>query len=168
MDTTLGFMNDFVKHHKAIGFSEFRGVAEVKGNPGTRQVVAYCKSARIPGKRVAQEIADAIAKGITNNTSSAFFNSLLPIQVRGSRLIVKTHGEKRRWNELEKELKRYFKAQKEAGRTHARGVKEIRSGAVKGPKDTVVVRFNRAEEPPLLDVGGGHMVACYLYKSAAG
>jgi len=168
VDTTLGFLQDFVKHHKAIGFAEFRGVAEVKGEPGTRQVVAYCKSARIPGKRVAQEIADAITKDITNNPSSAFFNSLLPIQAKGNRLVVKTPGERRRWEELEKELKGYLRAQEEAGRTHARGVKEIRSGAAKGPKDTVVVRFVIAEEPPLIDIGGGHLVACYLYKSAAG
>jgi hypothetical protein len=27
-----------------------------------------------------------------------------------------------------------------------------------------VVSFEHVIEPPLIDVGGGHMVACYLFK----
>ncbi len=47
-------------------------------------------------------------------------------------------------------------------------VRAVRRKALKGAKATVAVGFDRVEEPPLRDLGGGHLVACVLFPGNTG
>jgi hypothetical protein len=65
-------------------------------------------------------------------------------------------------------LKKYFGKKASEGDPVSKAVGKPQIKQRKGPANTVVVNFIRAEEPPLVDVGGGHTVACLLFKQTKG
>jgi len=88
---------------------------------------------------------------------------MLPPMIGRNSLKSMVYGPAKRWDEVVEELKAYFKS-KSTESTVARGLGAPRVRPKRGPKDTVVVRFIKIKEPPLVDLGGGQRVACYLYK----
>jgi len=167
VETTVSFLNDFVKHHRRTGYSEFKGASEVRGDPEAKKVEIRCRPARMPAMRVAQEVSRMISSDFESNPSSPFNNSLLPTRIKGGVVRIRVAGPEARLNELASELTGYFKENAEAGRRAAQGVRTCIVKTTKGPSDVVVVRFMRIDDPPLVDVGSGRLVACYLFKPAA-
>lgn len=162
VETTIGYVEDFVKHLRRSGFAEFKGVSGVKSEGG--KVVIECKDSKMSSRRVALEAAEMINKDILDDKSSTFYNSMLPLKTGKGGVTIVVQGEQRRWEELASKLKSYFAKKAEEGIQPAKAIRETKMKTLKGPTRSVVVKFIKVAEPPLMDVGGGHMVACYLFK----
>jgi peptide/nickel transport system ATP-binding protein len=168
VDSTVSFLNDFVKHHQRTGYSEYKGASEIRGDPEAKKVEIRCRPTKMPAKRVAQEVSRMIFSDYESDPSSPFSNSLLPAKIKGGRIRIRVAGPEARLNELASELTDHFKKSVEPGRRAAQGVRSCAVKTTKGPSVVVVVRFTRIDDPPLADVGSGRLVACYLFKPAAG
>jgi peptide/nickel transport system ATP-binding protein len=168
LESMLSFLNDFVKHYRFAGYPELRGVSEVRTEPSGSRVVASCRGAVMPPRRVSKEVAKMIANDIAADSRSAFFNHLLPPKAEKNRVKIVMSGPKERWDMLAEELKKYFGKKASEGDPVSKAVGNPQIKQRKGPANTVVVNFIKAEEPPLVDVGGGHTVACLLFKQAKG
>ena len=165
VETTVGFLQDFVKSLVRIGYSEFKGAGKVTGE--TDKVIVSCRPAKLTAGRVAQEAADIIAKGMLTNPDSAFHNLLLsPVATRRS-VKVKVCAGERKWEQFASEAKLLFEQRADEGNLAAKAVGPAEIKTHKGVEDSVVVSFAQVVEPPLIDVGGGHRVACYLFKPPA-
>jgi peptide/nickel transport system ATP-binding protein len=167
VDSTVSFLNDFIKHHRRTGYSEFKGVSEIKGDQQAKKVEIRCRPIKMPAKRVAQEVSRMIFNDYGSKPGSPFFNSLLPAKIKGRVIRIRAAGPEARLNELASELTGSFKKNTEAGRRAAQGVRSCTVMTTNGPSVVVVVKFMRIDDPPLVDVGAGRLVACYLFKSAA-
>jgi len=166
--TIAAFLHDLVKHYRKTGNAEFRGVAQPTPSPDGSKVAARCGAGRMPTKAVVREVSHMIAEDIGNDPRSPFRNSITSLSAKGSVLAVKAQGGPEDLDRLRKALEVHFSNKSKAGSVPAKGVMSVASRAVKGPKSTVVVTFKTVGEPPLVDTGGGHMVACFLYKQAPG
>jgi hypothetical protein len=165
IETTVGFLQDFVKSLVRSDYSEFKGAGKVTGE--MNKVTVACRPAKLTAARVAQEAAEMIAKGMLTNPDSAFHNLLLtPVATRGLVKVRVCAGEKK-WEQFAGEAKKLFEKRANEGNLAAKAVGPAEIKTSKGVKDSVVVNFAQVTEPPLIDVGGGHMVACYLFKSPA-
>jgi peptide/nickel transport system ATP-binding protein len=165
IETTIGYIEDFVKHLSKSGFAEFKGVSNVKSEGS--KVVIECKHSKMSARRIALEAAEMINRDILYNKSSAFYNSMLPLKPGKHGVTIVVQGEPRRWDELASELKTYFAKKAEEGVQPSKAVKEAKMRTTKGPAISIVVTFLKIAEPPLIDIGGGHVVACYLFKPVA-
>jgi peptide/nickel transport system ATP-binding protein len=164
LDSTVSFMNDFVKHYRKAGRPEFKGAREVRGDPKRRRVVVDCSPARMPSARVAKVASEMIGKDLLYNPSSELHDSMLPPKASKGKIKLKVAGAATRWDAVSAAVRKYFDAKAKAGNPVARSVGAPSMRTVKGPKDTVVVTFIKIDEPPLIDLGKGQQVACYLYK----
>jgi peptide/nickel transport system ATP-binding protein len=164
-ETTEGFLRDFIKGLVRNGYSEFKGAGKVTGEPGN--VVVSCRPAKLTPARVAQEAAELITKEMLMNPKSGFHNLLLMPKVKGSSVRVRLCSGGEKWDEFKKEAQELFARKSDEGNLAARAVGPAETKRVKGPKEAVVVSSEQVVEPPLIDVGGGHMVACYLFKGQA-
>jgi len=164
-ETTEGFIRDFIKGLVRNGYSEFKGAGKVTGEPGN--VVVSCRPAKLTPARVAQEAAELITKEMLMNPKSGFHNLLLMPKVVGSSVRVRLCSGGEKWKEFKKEAQELFARKGDEGNLAARAVGHAETKWVKGPKEAVVISSEQVVEPPLIDVGGGHMVACYLFKGQA-
>lgn len=165
VQSTVGYMQDFVKHHRKTGHTEFSGAKKVEGDEEASEVVIECSPASMSAPRVAREVAEMIEHDFMQGPGSSQQETLLPLTVNGRNIIVRVKGDQEHWQRLPPLLKEHFAKKAEQGRPVAKGVKDVSLKMVRGPKDVVTVRFIKSEEPPLVDTGGGHKVACYLYTA---
>ncbi|MBU0624601.1 MAG: hypothetical protein KJ672_07125, partial [Candidatus Thermoplasmatota archaeon] len=108
-----------------------------------------------------------IAKGMLTNPDSAFHNLLLsPVATRRS-VKVKVCAGAEKWEQFVSDAKKLFEQRAGEGNLAAKAVGPAEIKTSKGVENSVVVSFEQVVEPPLIDVGGGHRVACYLFKSPA-
>jgi len=164
-ETTVGFVKDFVKGLVRLGFSEFKGAKNVTGEAG--KVVVTCKQAKLTSARVAQEAVEIIAKEMMMNPKSSFHNLLLMPKATKNSVRVRLCSGGKKWEEFAGEAKEIFARKGQEGYLAAKAVAPAVEKTVKGAKESVVVSFMQVEEPPLIDAGGGHQVACYLFKGQA-
>jgi peptide/nickel transport system ATP-binding protein len=163
MATTIALLNDLVNHYVKMGDKEFKGVTAITAPKTGRKVTVVCSPAKMPAAVVARETSELIQNDLIYKDSSPLFNTMLPPRIGRNSLKSMVYGQAKRWDEVVEELKAYFKS-KSTESAVARGLGEPRVRSKRGPKDTVVVRFIKIKEPPLVDLGGGQRVACYLYK----
>jgi len=165
VETTVGFLQDLVKSLVKNDYSEFKGASKVTGE--ANRVTVSCRPAKLTAARVAQEAAEMITEGMLTNPDSTFHNLILmPIATRQSVKVRVCAGEKK-WEQFADEAKKLFEKRAEEGNLAAKAVGPAEIKTSKGVRDSVVVSFAHVTEPPLIDVGGGHMVACYLFKQPA-
>jgi len=164
-ETTEGFLRDLIKHLVKSGYSEFKGAGRIGAVEGS--VVVECRPAKLTPARVAQEAAELITKEMLMNPSSAFHNLLLEPRVQGGSVRVRLCSGGKKWEEFKQAAKELFARKGEQGNLAAKAVGPAETKRVKGPKGQVVVCSEQVVEPPLIDAGGGHMVACYLFKGPA-
>ncbi|HEX9907097.1 MAG TPA: oligopeptide/dipeptide ABC transporter ATP-binding protein [Thermoplasmata archaeon] len=165
VENTIAFMRDFVKHLKNVGYSEFKGISRFDGSKNN--VVIRCSPGRLSSKRVAKQIAEMVYADMLDNPNSHFHNAMLPPRAKGAKVVLVAHGPEMRWKELESSLKTYLDKKAQAGVWAAKGTKAPRTRVSKKPARMVIVRFIKVVEPPLVDTGKGHQVACYLFKETA-
>jgi len=165
-ETTVGFIKDFVKGLVKLGYSEFRGVKQVSAEG--QKVIARCSRATLTPRSVAREAAEIIVEEMAMNPKSSFHNLLMPpMTTRNSVRVRLCIGGDKKWEEFAGEAKELFARKAEEGFFAAKAVGPAAKKTGKDEKESVVVSFIQVVEPPLLDVGGGHQVACYLFKGQA-
>ena len=166
IEAIAGFARDFVKRYRSAGFPEFKSIEEPEVKEGKTQVVLRCRPGKMPGNRVGREIMDMIDRDFERNSKSPHYNSILPMKLKKNLVRFRVLGPADRWGRIAEDLRKHF--QKRAGEdvVAAKGVAKVTVKTVKGTQDTIEVKFIKVQEPPLADVGDGHMVACYLFKPA--
>ncbi len=165
VESTVGFIHDFIKALVRTGYSEFKGAAGITGTPG--RVVVSCRPARLTSARVAEEVSEMIKKDMLMNPKSGFYNLLIGPRTGKKEVVVKLCCATSKWEQVREEARQIFERRAAEGNMAAKGVLPAVMRTVKGPTSAVVASFQQVIEPPLIDVGEGHMVACYLFKGPA-
>jgi peptide/nickel transport system ATP-binding protein len=165
-DTTVGFIKDFVKGLVKLGHSEFRGAQDVAAEG--KKVMVKCSQATMTPRSVAREAAETIVGEMAMNPKSGFHNLLMtPKTTRNSvRIRLCTGGEKR-LEEFAGEVKDLFARKAAEGFLAAKAVGAATKKTSKDRKASIIVSFKQVVEPHLVDVVGGHQVACHLFKGQA-
>jgi len=162
LESALDYLQDFIQHHRRrSGYGEFSGVKKFAGDAVTRKVKIECGPAKMPAKRVAREVARIIEQEFMQGPGSTMRDAFLPLIVKKSSVVVRICGPEKRWEELVSLLKKYLENKTEE-HTAAKGASSVTLKKVKGDRNVVVVRLLAMEEPHLVDIGNGHMVACRL------
>jgi hypothetical protein len=134
---------------------------------GPGKVTLTCGHAKLTPARVAQEAVELLVSEMLMNQKSEFHSLMLtPRVVKGTVRVRLCCGEKK-WEAFAGEAKALFARKGSEGNMAAKAVGPAEARQMKGPKEAVAVSFVTTVEPPLLDIGGGHMVACYLFKAPA-
>jgi len=168
LESAEAYVKDFVKHHrKMTGHTEFSGVRAIQGDEARSEVVIECRPAKMSAARVTREVAEILEHDFMQGPGSTQHEAFLPIKVRAKDIRIRIRGGEERWNELVPFLKKHFAEKAGKDIPVANGVSDVSLKMVKGPKNIVTVRLVTVEEPPLVDIGGGHQVACYLYTAKA-
>jgi peptide/nickel transport system ATP-binding protein len=167
IEAIAGFARDFVKRYRSAGFPEFKSIEQPEVKEAKAQVVLRCKSGKMPGNRVGRDIMDMIDTDFERNSTSPHYNSILPMKLKKKLVRFRVLGPADRWEKLAEDLKKYFQKRAGEGVVAAKGAAKVTVKTVKQTQDTVEVKFIKIQEPPLADVGNGHMVACYLFKPVA-
>ncbi len=163
LETSVGFIEDFVKHHRKTDSPEFRGVKDIDGDKEKRTVVVRCGPTKMPAKRVAMELADMIRWEFTD-AGLPSSDLILTMAARKGKIRITSYGGEEQWEELRQALEGFVRAKAEEGRAIAKAVSSLETEATKGPDLTVVAKFKRVDEPQGVEAGDGHMVACFLFK----
>jgi len=155
---TKAILLDFIKHYRRRGLRDFKGVRGVEIDKSGKKVTIECSPARKSSKDVAREVADVIGTEFVPRRGG-----VLPVRTRRGRAIVRVTGGADGWEDIVKQLVAFLSQREMVGELPAGSIKSVLVKGTKGPKDLVVVKFITSQEPPLIDTGGGHEVACYLY-----
>lgn len=172
-DALLRFLRSTVDESKA-SVPMFKAVQTVDTILASRVLEVRCGSIRAEkdkggkqsARKVAEMVAIAISESYATEGSHAIADALLPLEVKGARVLVRVMGPEANWDKLRSSLNEFFDMRKATGDKWAGSVKGLSIRRVKGPKLSVVVRFRSVAEPPMFDMGGGHMVACLLYRTS--
>ncbi len=166
VEATEAFLKDFVRHNRRKRRPELRGVRRISADYEARVITITCGSAVEPAKRIARKVAEAIAKNHHTDAGEDIRRLIMPTKVKGAKVLVRVIGPADNWPRVKQLLESFFKARAEEERW-AKAVKGVNLKTAKRPGALVVAKFITVDEPPLYDVGGGHRVACYLFKQTA-
>ncbi len=162
--TTEAFLKDFVKHYRRGPRPEFSGVRTVAVAELGGSVVMTCKAAKEPAETVAKYVAETISKEFPPRNDLGRF--ILPVKTSKSRVLVRVMGPEENWTALQSSIGRFLEERASGGDRRAGAVSSVRVKTSRGPKVAAAVKFITVDEPPEYDTGGGHLVACYLFRPA--
>jgi len=165
LETTLAFLKDFVKHHRRKTRPEFSGVRSIAAAASGRAIVMTCSASKEPAATIARNIAVTVSGEFTR--TSELGRLILPVKVKKGRVLLRVMGPEKNWSELQASLDRFLKERAKKGDRRAGAVSGMAVKQAKGPKVAVAVKFITVDEPPEYDTGGGHLVACYLFRPPA-
>ena len=117
-----------------------------------------------PAKQTAAEVAEQVEAKLCNSRDTALLRKVLPFEVKGRKVHVRTIGEEGDWGELKSLLEKHVRQRRLEGDDTAEALKGVTLKVVKDRGKVVAVKFKKVREPPLYDVGEGHQVACFLFK----
>jgi oligopeptide/dipeptide ABC transporter ATP-binding protein len=155
------FAKDFVRSYIDQGYDEFKAMSGIQATADKSKVIISFRDGKKPAARVAREAADVIDSEFERGRASKYGGLLLPVAVKKNKVLVRMIGPEAAWSGLASDLEKHLKDRLPGG------IAVVSTKKVKGPSVTVVAKFITVEEPPLIDEGGGHQVACYLYRQAA-
>ena len=92
---------------------------------------------------------------------------LLTVKPGRKGVTLRVFGPDVNWKNLVSELRKYFEGLRTKKDKLAEAVGDVSIKTVKGARTALAVKFESVEEPPLLDIGGGHLVACVLCTGKA-
>jgi oligopeptide transport system ATP-binding protein len=130
---------------------------------GKCRVHVKFRQGRLPRNRIAKLVAKEIESKFNSASSgSPLRKTIASIRVAGGNVHIRLIGPEGDWANLQNELRDHFK--KAHGREDMLGgvVGSIEVKGARGPVSAVAVKFESHEEPPILDIGGEHIVACVL------
>jgi len=162
--TVEALLEDYIRHYRKRTRPEYKGVKSITGDDSKGLVTITCASAKEPARKVAKDIADAISKIYAQSAGQGLGGLILPVKVRKNKVEVRVMGPENNWSQLVSDLDEFLKRMAKGGLRCAGAYSGIAVRPVKGPENSAAVKFNTVEEPPLFDTGGGHQVACYLFK----
>ena len=158
------FLEDYVRHHRRRNHPELKGAKRISPNDSGTAVIVTCRASREPAKKVAAKVAEQIEAKLCIGKDTALLRNILPFEVKGKKVRVRTMGEESDWGELKTLLERHVQERKGEEDNIGEALKEVTLKTMKDRGRAVAVKFRKAGEPPLYDVGGGHQVACFLFK----
>ena len=161
------FLEDYVRHHRRRNRPEFKGVRSISPKASEMTVIVTCSASKEPARKTAHEVARHIERCLASDGFSDLARLALPAEIRKRKVRLRVMGQQERWSELIDFLNRCSKGDFEGGDEAAHRISDIKTITLKRVQKTVAVKFIEKEEPGLYDVGGGHQVACYLYKEGA-
>jgi peptide/nickel transport system ATP-binding protein len=162
LEIVEAFLEDYVRHQRQKTRPEFKGVKSIAPEPASMTVTLTCRDAKEPVTEVARDVALHIEKCVAGEDDLG--GRLFPVEVRRGKARVRIMGPEANWERLESVLNNYFSSESRAGEDVVNLVSRITMVKKKDAGRTVAVRFVKGQEPPLYDIGGGHTVACLLYK----
>ena len=164
VEVAEAFLKDLLRHHRKKNRPEFKGVKTIKGDPAAMHVVATCGDAKEAARKVAMDLAESLRTDFTSRERE-LGRLLMPVKVKGAKALVRVMGPEDNWEGMRAALEKYLKAEAAAGERWAKAVTGIAVRPAKGPKVAVAAKFITVKEPPTFDTGGGHEVACYLFRT---
>ena len=165
MKVVEAFLEDYVRSHRRKDRPEFKGVKNVSPDSSRTTVVVTCGDAKEPAKKVAKDVAGHVERCIAGDEGLS--THLFPVKTKGRKVRIRIMGPEDNWTRLESTLRRHFSPDGGGGGNVANMVSGITVKKTKATQRVVAVRFIKTEDPPLYDVGGGHMVACYLFRGGS-
>ena len=145
---------DVIMGDRALGMRCGSAPAE-KGGKGPKQ----------RPETVAESLARAVTASLASHPGDGVAKYILPPVARKGGVRVRVMGPEDNWGRAKSYLRDLIEREKSLGHAWASAVKPPSLRRIPGPKVAVVVKFTRTEEPRMVDMGGGHEVACYLYSS---
>ncbi|UCE46091.1 MAG: ABC transporter ATP-binding protein [Methanobacteriota archaeon] len=159
------FLEDYIRHHRRKNRPELKGAKRISPNESDMTVTVTCSDSREPSAKTAEDVSEYIENRIAADDLGDLAGLVLPVEKRRSRVRVRIMGPEENWSMLSDMLTRFLTGGGEDEDNIAERVSKISLKTVKGSqKNAVAVKFIRAEEPPLFDVGSGHQVACFLFR----
>jgi oligopeptide transport system ATP-binding protein len=165
-DSAIAFVTNFVKRLRKTTNPELKGLHDIRKNESGRIEVTF-RDGKISVKRTAKELAKRIEEAFEYDRSSKFCNMLLSIKATRNGVTLKVLGSDENWDSLLSELEGYFGGSLKKNDWIDKAVSGITIKSAKGPKDSVALKLKKSSEPDLVDIGGGHMVACRLCTRSA-
>jgi hypothetical protein len=165
-DSAIAFVTNFVKRLRRTTNPELKGLHDIRKNESGRIEVTF-RDGKISVKRTAKELAKRIEEAFEYDRSSKFCNMLLSIKATRNGVTLKVLGSDENWDSLLSELEGYFGGSLKKNDWIDKAVSGITIKSAKGPKDSVALKLKKSSEPDLVDIGGGHMVACRLCTRSA-
>jgi len=172
VDLKAGAELDNVKSWLRSRAAELRGVvpmfdaiAAIDRFSGNKEIVVKIqevKNLKMSRRQVALEVASRIEKDFDMSHASRFHNLIFSIKAGKKGVALKVLGVDDQRDKLASDLRNYFDALKKQNDPIAKAVARIAIKSVKGPKLALAVKLENFEEPPMVDIGNGHMVACHL------
>jgi hypothetical protein len=141
-------------------FEAVAGIGPVAANREIRIRIGGPKKDRA---KASQEVASEVEKTFDREPHSPFHNRLLAVQPSRRGVAMRLFGLEEDWNRFVSALRKYVDTPRTRGTAWAGAIRDVGVKTVKGARTALAVKFEHAEEPPLRDIGGGHLVACVLY-----
>jgi oligopeptide transport system ATP-binding protein len=160
-DSAIEFITNFVKRLRKTTNPELKALSGIKKIEDGRIEVKF-REGKISVKRTAVELAKRIEDTFEHDRSSKFNNMLLSVKATRNGVTLKVLGPDENWDSLVSELKSHFSGSASKNDWIDEAVSGIATKSAKGPMDSVAMKLKKSSEPELLDIGGGHLVACRL------
>ena len=165
-DSAVEFITNFVKRLRKTTNPELKAVSDIRKTESGRIEVKF-REGKMPVKRTAVELAKRIDDAFESDRSSKFYNMLLSVKATRNGVTLKVFGPDDNWDNLASELKSYFSGSMKKNDWIDEAVSGIAIKSAKGPVDSVAMKLKKSSEPDLMDIGGGHLVACRLCTKSA-
>ena len=159
------FLEDYIRSHRRKDRPEFKGVKNISPDSSRTTVVVTCGDAKEPAKKVAKDVAKHVERCVAGDEELS--THLFPVKTKGRKVRIRIMGPEDNWTRRESTLRRHFSPEDGGGANVANTVTGITVKKTKATQRVVAVRFIKTDDPPLYDVGGGHMVACYLFRGGS-
>ena len=140
----------------------FDAVARIGEVAANREIAIKLGGPKQDRLKAALDVARMVENVFDREPSSKFRNMLLTVKPSRKGVTLRVFGPDVNWNSLTSELRRYFEGLRTKKDKLAEAVGDVSIKTVKGARTALAVKFESVEEPPLLDIGGGHLVACVL------
>jgi len=165
-DSAVEFITNFAKRLRKTTNPELKALSDIKKNESGRIEVKF-REGKMPVKRTALELAKRIEDAFESDRSSKFYNRLLSVKSTRNGVTLKVLGPDENWDKLASELQSYFSGSVKKNDWIDVAVTGVSIKSKKGPKDLVAMKLKKSSEPDLVDIGGGHLVACRLCSKSA-
>jgi oligopeptide transport system ATP-binding protein len=140
--------------------SQLRGDFQPRGECW---ITVKFRNGRLAKKRVAELVAKEIESKFNSASSgSNLRKTIASMKTARGKVLVRLAGPEGDWIELRKALRNHFEEAKGSEDVLGEAVTSITLKRARGPASAVSVKLESVEEPPILDIGGGHLVACVL------
>jgi hypothetical protein len=165
-DSAVEFITNFVKRLRKTTNPELKALSDIRKTESGRIEVEF-REGKMPVKKTAVELAKRIEDAFESDRSSKFYNMLLSVKPTRNGVTLKVLGPDENWDNLASELKSYFSGSMKTNDWIDKAVSRIAIKSAKGPEDSVAMKLKKSSEPDLVDIGGGHLVACRLCTKSA-
>jgi oligopeptide/dipeptide ABC transporter ATP-binding protein len=155
------FLRHLRRRLDKMGRPQFRRM-RLSSEVGNSRVVVRFQDSRMSRSHTAVELARRIENAFDLDSSSKFSNTLISLKPRKGGVSLKVLGKDEDWNTMLSALSEFIANGKQGKDEVIKAANMPVIKKTKGPSAAVAVKFQKTEEPRTVDIGGGHLVACYL------